>query len=378
MERQLERRREPEPVIHDYNWNEGRYLRWQEERDRLASLPHVIKFDQVPWVQVQQAYHKVLVGGNKQEDRLTKGPIYTMTCLEQILPSGGHSGKHRHFMEAMFFIMEGQGWEVHDEVKYPWEAGDMMCVPTHCIHQHFAADAKDVRLFYVIPSQFQWIGLGAVEQLELHSGFRMPPGAEPVKGSQGETIGYRKEDGTEIRLIPEYREVREMMSAKENAARLTGEPRDTYEEYIAKFARESDWRRGCPHVVRAAERPWEDTRMGRLKYLIHPKVPSGIMTLDSWLQEIPPGGHSGKHRHVGEEVHLILEGRGHDVHDGVRWDWEREDIVCVPINTEHQHFNDDTERPALFLSVQSNLYDFVGHGGVEHLEDASNWRGKEG
>ena len=113
--------------------------------------------------------------------------------------------------------------------------------------------------------------------------------------------------------------------------------------------------------------------MGRIKHLIHPKVPSGILTYEAWLQELPPGGHSGKHRHVGEEVHLILAGRGYDLHDDTRWDWEQDDLACIPINTVHQHFNADSKKPALFLAVQPRLYEFIGHRGVEHWEDASSW-----
>lgn len=374
MERQIERRREAEPTMHDYNWNEGRYLRYVEEKKRLASQPHVIKFDSVPWVQVQQAYHKVLVGGNKLEERLLKGPIYTMTCLEQIIKPGGRSGRHRHFQEALFFIMEGKGWEVHDEVKYPWEAGDLMCVPTYCIHQHFADPTNGARLFYIISPVFTYMGLGNVEQMELHEGFRVPADADPIHGTEGDLIGYKKTDGTEIRLILEEREVKEMMAAKERAAKLSGQPRDGYEDYIAALAEESQWRKTCPHVVKASQRPWENTRMGKIKYLAHPRVPSGLLIFTAWLQEIPPGGHSGKHRHVGEEVHLIMEGKGYDVHDNTRWDWEKDDVVCIPVNTVHQHFNSDARKPALFLAVQPRIYDFVGHKGVEHWEDASGYK----
>lgn len=69
-------------------------------------------------------------------------------------------------------------------------------------------------------------------------------------------------------------------------------------------------------------------------------------------------------------MHKILKGSGYDIHDGVRWDWEAEDVVFIPPNTVHQHFNADPQNPALFVSMQSRVYSFIGHGGIEHLEDA--------
>ena len=101
-----------------------------------------------------------------------------------------------------------------------------------------------------------------------------------------------------------------------------------------------------------------------------PYTPGPLLLYDAYLQELSPGGKSGKHRHVGEEVHKILSGKGYDIHDGKRWDWDTEDVVLIPNNTVHQHFNADPRHPATFLSLHSRLYHYIGHGGIEHLEDA--------
>ena len=126
--------------------------------------------------------------------------------------------------------------------------------------------------------------------------------------------------------------------------------------------------------MKAKEPPWEDSRQGRLKYIIHAKIPSGIMTYECFLQEIPPRGWSGKHRHVGEEVQFIIEGEGYSVLDDVRWDWGKNDVVCTPVMTTHQHFNSDSRRPVLFIALRSLLYSVIGHGGIEHIGDASPYK----
>jgi quercetin dioxygenase-like cupin family protein len=56
--------------------------------------------------------------------------------LEEIAP-GGHSQRHGHVNEAVFYILDGEGAEVHDGIKYDWESGDVAIVHNNCVHQHF-------------------------------------------------------------------------------------------------------------------------------------------------------------------------------------------------------------------------------------------------
>jgi gentisate 1,2-dioxygenase len=373
MERQLERRREPEPVTFARHI-ENLWERLENIKKGAETLPHVVKFNDIPWTQNAMTYIKLYTGEAGLPSRLTRVPIRTLDLREQILFPGGKSGKHRHYMEALFYIMEGQGYEIHDDTKYPWEAGDLMCVPTYCVHQHFNTTDKPSRLFFSIPNVFELLGLSSIEQIEIHERYQAPPDATTLYGPSGEVIGYKTPDGKEFRFGAVDLEFLKLMEDKKGAA-FTAEPKDNYDFYLKTLTEQTGWRLKVPHVVHGKDRPWEDTRMGRIKYLAHPNVPSGLQMYDAFIQEIPPGGRSGMHRHVGEEVHKILEGKGYDIHDGVRWDWEAEDIVCIPINTVHQHFNADPKRPARFFSQQSRLYHYVGHGGIEHMEDAPEYRG---
>jgi len=373
MERELERVREREPIMFDRVLEES-HRRLKEEKRLAASLPHVIKFQDIPWTQGAQAFHKHLIRGPAL-DMPFNTPIRTMVALEQILAPGGKSGRHRHYFEAMFYILEGQGYEVHDGQRYDWQQGDIVCVPTYTIHQHFNTDPeKGSRLFYIIPGLFRFMGISETEQIELHINYRVPDNATPLYGEDNRFIGYRTAEGQDYYFGLDE-PLQKLMDEMKAFSEMVTEPRDTYELALKGLAEENQWRRTVPRIVRPSELPWEDTRMGRLKYLVHPTRSSALRTIQAYLQELPPGGRSGKHLHVGEELHLILEGRGYDIHDGQRWDWEKEDMVAIPINTVHQHFNADPEKPALFLSVQSRLFDFVGHGGVQHLEDAPGYSG---
>lgn len=65
--------------------------------------------------------------------------------LEEYGP-GGKSQKHGHVNEAAFYILDGEGYEVHDGIRYDWQAGDVAIVHNNCVHQHFnASDSKPAR-----------------------------------------------------------------------------------------------------------------------------------------------------------------------------------------------------------------------------------------
>ncbi|MEE8472715.1 MAG: cupin domain-containing protein [Dehalococcoidia bacterium] len=372
MEKQLERRQEAEPVTYSTRI-EQIWGRARADQEKAASLPHVVKFREIPWAQNATTYQKDYCGAGGIPARLSEVPIHTIDVLEQIVFPGGRSGKHRHFMEALFYIMEGEGYEIHDDIKYPWQAGDIMCVPSYCIHQHFnARPDQPARLLFSVPLAYELSGLAFIEQIEMHQAYQLGEGATFLRGTQGEVIGYRNDEGQEIYFSAVDMEFQNMMEAK-GASRPVEEPGNTYDRYLKTLEEQTQRRQSVPHVVHGDQLPWEDTPMGRLKYYLSPYQPSPLLLYDAYVQELPPGGRSGKHRHVGEEVHKILDGKGYDIHDETRWDWEAEDIVFVPINTVHQHFNADPQRPARFLVIQPRLYHYMGFGGIEHFEDAPDW-----
>lgn len=371
MEKQLERRREAEPILYERTLEEL-WMAQDREKRKIASLPRVRKGCEVPFRQNAQAYRKPF-GDTGLTNRLSRAPLVTMTVSEQIIPPGNKSGRHRHYNEAIFYVLEGEGYEIHDDIEYPWQTGDIMSVPSYCIHQHFNASERPVRFFFSTATNIcEFMGVGFKEQFEMHPGYQIPEGAQPLYDHQGDLLGYRTPEGMELRFGRD-KEFQKLMESKQNTL-FSGETQNIYDQYLKLSSDQNAWRRAAPHVIKSQTCSWQDTRMGRLKYFASPFQPSGLRLYDAFLQEIPPGGRSGKHRHVSEEVHRILEGRGYDIQDGVKWDWEEEDVVFIPVNTVHQHFNSDSRRPARFISFQSRLYYYLGHGGIEHLEDAPEWK----
>lgn len=100
------------------------------ELKRLRSLPRVVKGREQPFHSGPQQYSRQYI---EPKDGLGQ----TLHIhLEEYSP-GGKSQKHGHVNEAVFYILDGEGAEEHDGVRYEWEAGDAAIVHNNCVHQHF-------------------------------------------------------------------------------------------------------------------------------------------------------------------------------------------------------------------------------------------------
>jgi quercetin dioxygenase-like cupin family protein len=101
-----------------------------EELKRLRSQPRVRKGSQLDFHGGPQHWNKDYI---EPKDGLGQ----TLHIhLEEWAP-GGVSQRHGHVNEAVFYILDGDGTEVHDGIAYDWEAGDIAIVHNNCVHQHF-------------------------------------------------------------------------------------------------------------------------------------------------------------------------------------------------------------------------------------------------
>ncbi len=143
-------------------------------------------------------------------------------------------------------------------------------------------------------------------------------------------------------------------------------------------------------IVHPHEMPWEMSRQGLLKHLINEGMNTRMETVDAYMQIIPPGSRSGKHRHLAEECLYVLEGKGYDLHQDCdveitdtyfwkpqdeiqRFDYEAGDVIYVPPNTIHQHFNADPDRPLRLISTINRIFKHSGLNDLEQIEDAPEY-----
>jgi quercetin dioxygenase-like cupin family protein len=181
------------------------------------------------------------------------------------------------------------------------------------------------------------------------------------------------------------------MSWSETAAWVAGSENAALYANLLQDATDAPERNaGRRKILKPADMPWEMSRQGLLKHLINEDLNTRMETVDAYMQIIPAGSRSGKHRHLAEECLYVLEGRGYDLHQDCdveitdtyhwkpqdevkRYDWEAGDVIYIPPNTIQQHFNADPERPVRLVSVVNRIYKACGLNDLEQLENAPEY-----
>jgi quercetin dioxygenase-like cupin family protein len=150
----------------------------QSAPTRNSKRKKIIHPEDMPWELSPQGLLKHLLN----EGMNTR--METVDAYMLIIAPGSRSGKHRQLAEECLYVLEGRGYDLHqdcdveitdtyhwrpqDEVKrYEWEAGDVIYIPPNTIQQHFNADAeRPVRLISVVNRIYKACGLNDLEQLE--------------------------------------------------------------------------------------------------------------------------------------------------------------------------------------------------------------------
>ncbi|MBI2304443.1 MAG: cupin domain-containing protein [Chloroflexi bacterium] len=376
MEREMMREKEEEPE--EWYPPDYVYITRDEQHAHIASLPRVVHTGEVTKryrspkgkgerLQAKKGGVSIFLPWQHHNWKQMRYPIYTMTIFGQAGRAVedsfavGASGCHRHWMDAIFYRPGGTYIEEQDGVMYDCQGEGVLLVPTYSIHGHYFKEAPKKNGITVLPRIFEYIGIADMEVFDFDEEYKRK--ASPI--------------GT-FHIIQDVQDMMYNRRAitKWNPDSDDQQPKTVYDHYLKDVVDENRWRMQTVRWVPADSVPWEQTRQGKLKYLVHPWTNTVTRTMDCYLQEIPPGGCSGKHRHVYEEAHFICEGTGYTVQNGVRYDWKEDDLVCVPVGVTHQHFNADPEKKARIFGAHPRIFYHIGYGGIEQLENAPDWPGK--
>ena len=141
------------------------------------------------------------------------------------------------------------------------------------------------------------------------------------------------------------------------------------------------------NLVTPEEMPFECGPDGLVKHLINERMNTREHCVEAYMQFLPPGGRSGRHRHMWEEVLFVAEGRGYDLHWDLKFDcidafeyrweeepkrneWQRGDFIYVPPFTIHQHFNADPDAEARLIVISNRIVKAMGFDWLDQLETA--------
>jgi len=108
-----------------------------------------------------------------------------------------------------------------------------------------------------------------------------------------------------------------------------------------------------PRVYRTSETKWKGGPVLFSKTPINPGHSKVTQAIECHLNIIAPHGEGQKHGHMNSAVLYIVKGKGHDVHEGRRMDYEAGDAVIVENACVHQHFNDDPTEDAVVLIMKA-------------------------
>ncbi|MDB5793706.1 MAG: hypothetical protein JWR25_85 [Noviherbaspirillum sp.] len=301
------------------------------------------------------------------QPKVTDTALDSWTCF--IHDIRRQSGRHRHQGGILIYVIEGEGrTEVEGEIL-EWQAGDLLLLPIRpkgVAHQHWNKDtSKSCRWVAFIHTAVRDYTANHIEQLA-----KTPDGAAGSGGlttSQGKVrVGWKaKVSGDQVSLVTHPDELAEVnMFDKLIQMRDLARARE----------KQATW------LIRGAELPWELNAHGKMQWFLHPCIAySAVQTNIFYRQEIPVGSRSGVQHHGGDAVFFILKGQGYTELDGVRYNWESDDVMTLPLRPEgstYRHVNTGNE-PVLLISVEPNMVHAVGldrHAGFEELQPCPEYR----
>jgi quercetin dioxygenase-like cupin family protein len=104
-----------------------------------------------------------------------------------------------------------------------------------------------------------------------------------------------------------------------------------------------------PRVYHSKDLKWKGGPQNFGKKVINPGSAKVAQSIETHIDCFAPGGYGQRHGHMNSAVFYVLKGKGHDVHDRRRIDWEAGDALIVENACVHQHLNDDADEEAIVL-----------------------------
>jgi quercetin dioxygenase-like cupin family protein len=115
-----------------------------------------------------------------------------------------------------------------------------------------------------------------------------------------------------------------------------------------------------PRVYSSKDQEWRGGPQLFDKTVINPQKTDIAQSIETHMSVIAPLGTGQRHGHMNSAIFYCLRGKGYDIHDGVRYDYEAGDILVVENGCVHQHFNaSETEDLVLLVMKAKPLFLFM-------------------
>jgi gentisate 1,2-dioxygenase len=272
---------------------------------------------------------------------------------------------HRHSIEAVIYIAQGKGYSVIDGIQQHWETGDLICVPFFAWHLHHN-EADEAMIHFAATTGPYSMAMGTA----IYEDDRFPEyWVYAQKGEESmKTLipgGAEQPPGERVQLD---------QSRFKPTAQGRGNGPSAAELYYGQlaFAEEEEKRRRASKVVaRAKELQWGATPMGRQAYAVDRQLGFYVKQISSLFAEVPPGKHSGAHRHLYEETDYVLSGQGYLIVEDQRYDFKQGDTLVIPVFSWHQYFNTGGEMVRFLVHTNRPLMEQTGYLHTQQGEPAN-------
>ncbi len=141
---------------------------------RVLDQPRVYRAEDQEFRGGPQLFHKAVI--NPQKTEIAQS---IETEISVIAPDGTGQ-KHGHMNSAVFYVVKGRGYDIHDGKRLDYEAGDILIVENGCVHQHFNADPKEGLVVLTMKAKPLFLFMHMLFQKTA----KLPP-KEPVPGFEG-------------------------------------------------------------------------------------------------------------------------------------------------------------------------------------------------
>jgi quercetin dioxygenase-like cupin family protein len=266
-------------------------------------------------------------------------PFLTQTVQVHFveLPPESSNNGHGHQNEAAFYILEGRGYEIHDDQRYEWKQGDLVFVHTDSVHRHFNPHPERA-VALVMKAKCTWMFMGLIQQ--------------------GRSGPINRPD---------------------------------------EFGEREDWSRiwtpgvlDRKKVITSEDGVWETTPMGHMRVInSKEQTDQRQFSVDVYELTVPAGSRSGKYWKMADEIIYVLDGEGYSLHweveaeiaekyyarvakEPTRHEFKTGDTLYIPQNTIAAHFAADGS-PLHLLSVQNRVFKHLGYDKVHYVEDAPEY-----
>ncbi len=167
--------------------NQPVWERWQKKRTFVRALegtygevykslydqPRVIRADTIDWQGGPAYFHKIAI--SPQNVQIAQ----SIECHVDCFGPEAKGQKHGHMNTAVFFILSGTGYDIHDGRRLEYQAGDASIIETACVHQHFNASKDEQMVCLVMKAKPLFLFMHMIFQKMV----QYPP-TEPVPGHE--------------------------------------------------------------------------------------------------------------------------------------------------------------------------------------------------